>query len=146
MHWCSYLMFGLPCSTCPRCPQVWYGTPRSSGLKTICLFRWNSIDFLCKCLLLLWHCQRSDWSVRCMLGSLPIGVSILMMKIFQQKDDKSIINIYSICLTDDCKIIILKSDSYNYTALLFLCKIYHSEYWQCTSCEWNLEWKPAKGC
>ena len=73
----------MPCSTHPVCLQVWYVTPRSSGLKTICLFRWNPFDFYWICLLLLLPCQMSNWSGWWMFGSSPKDVSTFTMKIFQ---------------------------------------------------------------
>ena len=62
---------------------VWYGTPWPSGLKTICLFRWKTIDFSGKCLLLLWPSQRSNRSGWCMLSRSSLDVFTLMIKIFQ---------------------------------------------------------------
>ena len=41
----------------------------------MCLFRWNSIDFNWKCLLLLCPWQRSNKSFWCVFGSSPISVS-----------------------------------------------------------------------
>ena len=51
---CSDLILGVFSSIHLRCPQVWYGTLGPNGLKTICLFRWEPIDFHWKDLLLLW--------------------------------------------------------------------------------------------
>ena len=38
-HGCKYRILGISNSVHLRCPQVWYGIPGPSGLKTKCLFK-----------------------------------------------------------------------------------------------------------
>ena len=75
----SDLILGMPSSI-----QVWYGTPRPSDLKPMCLFRWIPlIYFHWECLLLLWPWQSSNWFGWCMLGSSSIKISTWRIIIFQ---------------------------------------------------------------
>ena len=71
--WCSDLIQSMPCSIHLKCTQVWYGTPKPYGLKTLWLFRWKPI--------VQW--QRSYWYGWCMLERSSIDVSTIMMKNFQ---------------------------------------------------------------
>ena len=80
---CSDLILEMLWSIHWRCPQIWYGILRTSGLKTTCLFRWKPIDFYWKFLLFLWPWQRSNWSCWCILGGSSIDVSTLLIKIFE---------------------------------------------------------------
>ena len=76
---CSSLIVGMPHSIHLRCPQFCFWTPRPSGLKTICLFRSNPIDFHWKCLWLLWPWQRSIWPDWFMFWTFSTHVSSFMI-------------------------------------------------------------------
>ena len=57
--------------------------PGSVVSKIIWLFRWKSVDFNWKCLLLLWPWQRSNWLGWWMLTGSSSDVSTFKKKIFQ---------------------------------------------------------------